>query len=558
MQPYVIIPQMGSDQADEWIKLGVQAHSQGQLPQAQGHYNQALRIDPMNVSATQNLAVVFAQSNLMSEALLAIERAALFDATHPIVQMNWAFMLLDVDQIDHALDHAKKGVELQANNQTRLAFAMIYATAGMPELAMPVYEAMLVDEPTNAVAGANSCFIQTLMPCTPKELREKRDVWYQANRYKGQIAPHENDKNPDRPLRIGYVSGDFKMHSASMIFKGAVTRPSEGLQTYLYSTLPVDLVNDHMSKEFHGFAGDRWRDLNGLNDDQAVALIRQDKIDILVDLAGHTNGGRLTIFTQKPAPIQVTAWGFAHGTGCPEIDYFFADPIAIPEDERVHYAEKIYDLPCIVSYSPPPYAIKGTSKLPYWQNDFITFGTFARYEKMNDDCLRMFAEILRQVPDSRLQFKDHGCRRPYSIKRIHRIMADIDPKRLLFSIATNHQEHMQSYQQADLILDPFPHSGGVVCLEQLYMGVPMVTRYGTQAAGRTSSSVLTAMGRPEWITRSHEEYVQKAVRMANDPKSLGLMRRALQQEFLESPVVKDYPAAVEQAYREIWRRRCNA
>lgn len=558
MQPYVILPPTGSDPADEWIKLGVTAHSQGNLPQAQAHYNQALRIDPCNVIASQNLAIVFAQSNLMSEALMAIERAALFDASNAFVHMNWALMALQIDQVDVALEMAKKGMELQANNQTRLALAMTYATAGMPELALPIYEAMLVDEPSNAVAGANSCFIQTLMPCTPKELREKREVWYQGNRYKGTIPPHENDKNPTRPIRIGYVSGDFKMHSASMIFQNSVLRQSDGLVTYLYSTLPVDDQNDYMTKQFKGFAGDRWRDVVGKSDDDVVQMIRQDKIDILVDLAGHTNGGRLTIFTRKPAPIQVTAWGFAHGTGCPEIDYFFADPVAIPEEERVHYAEKIYDLPCIVSYTPPPYGIKGVSKLPYWQNDFITFGTYARYEKMNDDCLRMFAEILRQVPESRLQFKDHGCRRPYSIKRVRRIMSDIDPKRLLFSIATNHQEHMQTYQQADLILDPFPHSGGVVCLEQLYMGVPMVTRYGTQAAGRTSSSVLTAMGRSEWIAKSHEEYVQKGVRMANDVKSLALVRKTLQEEFLKSPVVKGYPEMVERAYRDIWQRWCLA
>ena len=556
MQPYVILPQTGSEQWDEWLKLGVMAHSQGNLPQAQQHYLQTLRLDPSNASATNNLAVVFAQSNLMTEALLGIERATMFDPSIGIIHMNWALMCLQADQIDQALVSAKRGVELSPNNQTRLALAMVYATAGMPELAMPVYEAMLAEEPTNPVAGANSCFIQTLMPTTPKELREKREVWYKANRFTGQIAPHPNDKNPSRPLRIGYVSGDFKRHSASMIFNGPVTRQSEGLETYLYSTLPVDPQSDSMTKDFMGFAGERWRDVSALNDDQVATLVRQDRIDILVDLAGHTNGGRLSLFTRKPAPIQVTAWGFAHGTGCPEIDYFFADPVAIPNEERQHYAEKIIDLPCIVSYSPQPYGIKTVSSLPFYRNEYIQFGTYARYEKMNDDCLGMFAEILRKVPDSRIEFKDHGCRRPYSIRRIQRLMADIDPKRLSFSIATSHQEHMQAYQQSDLILDPFPHSGGVVCLEQLYMGIPMVTRYGTQAAGRTSSSVLTVMGKTDWIAHSREDYIEKAVAMAEKPKALAKARKTLHEEFMNSPVVKDYPERVEQAYREMWRLYC--
>jgi predicted O-linked N-acetylglucosamine transferase (SPINDLY family) len=135
-------------------------------------------------------------------------------------------------------------------------------------------------------------------------------------------------------------------------------------------------------------------------------------------------------------------------------------------------------------------------------------------------------------------------------------MPDIAPERLIFSVATSHPEHMQCYQQADLILDPYPHSGGVVCLEQLYMGVPMVTLYGTQASGRTSSSVLTAMGKTDWIARTPNEYVEKAITMTSNIQKLNAIRKTLQQEFLESPVVKGYAEHVEQAYRAMWRRWC--
>src|SRR6185295_15122639 len=123
-----------------------------------------------------------------------------------------------------------------------------------------------------------------------------------------------------------------------------------------------DPVADLRSKRFKDVMGDRLKDITALNDEQAEAMIRQDQIDILVDLAGHTNGGRLNLFTRKVAPIQVSAWGFAHGTGCPDIDYFFADPVAVPPEDREHYAEQIYDLPCIVTYDAPhEYNLKGTS-----------------------------------------------------------------------------------------------------------------------------------------------------------------------------------------------------
>jgi predicted O-linked N-acetylglucosamine transferase (SPINDLY family) len=286
-------------------------------------------------------------------------------------------------------------------------------------------------------------------------------------------------------------------------------------------------------------------------------MIRKDGIDILVDLAGHTNGGRLGVFTRKPAPVQVTAWGFAHGTAVPEIDYFFADPVAVPENERCHYAERIYDLPSIVTYRPPvEYGQKGTSPLPYWSNEYITFGSFSRYEKASDDFLATVAAILKAVPNSRMVFKDHAMRRPYSIKRIREKLG-VDPARLTFGISTPHHEHLASYQSVDMFLDPFPHGAGVVTLECLWMGVPILTRYGPQPAGRTASSVLTAMGRTEWISRDAEGFVKNVVEWANRPHDLAAARKTLRDEFVASPVVAGYREAVENAFRNMWREWCS-
>lgn len=556
-QPYIIVPPIGSDPADEWMKLGLEAQAAGQLPKAQQHYNQALRLDPRHALATQNLAVVFAQSSLLNEALLTIERAAMLDETHGVIHMNWALMALEADQIDLALKTAQRGVEIAPNAQTRMALAMVLATAGQPEKAIPLYQEILKEDPLHAVAGPNVCFVQTLASVTPKDLLDQRKQWHKAHAFKGEKQPHTNVMDPDRPLRVGYVGGDFKTHSAAMIFKPAIHHPGSTTEVYLYCSLPVDEKNDATTAAFKHLAGDRWRDISQLDDEKADALIRQDQIDILVDLAGHTNGGRLALFTRKPAPIQVTAWGFAHGTGCPEIDYFFADPIAVPPGERADFAETIYDLPCIVTYDKPAYPIAATSALPYKKNGYITFGTYARYEKMSDQCIKTFAEILRRVPDSKMIFKDHGYRRPYSIRRIQALMPDIAKDRLLFAIATTHQEHLQSYQQADLILDPFPHSGGVVALEQLSMGVPLVTLYGTQPSCRTASSILTVLGKTDWIAKTADEYIDKAVAMVQDIPALAKIRQTLSAELFASPVIKGYAHAVDQAYRAMWVTRCS-
>ena len=557
MQPYVIMQPPGGEQADEWVRLGIDAQVAGKLPDAQRMYQKALQITPQHPIATQNLAIVFAQSNLLNEALLTVERASMMDGVLGGIQVNWALMALEADHIDVALAAARRGMAMAPNIQTRMTLASILSTAGLPDQAVPIYREILAEDSKHPQAGPNACFVLTLTDATPKELLAQRKIWYAANAYTGPKAPHPNDKTLARPIRVGYVSGDFKHHSAAIIFQSVVLKHSDQIVPYFYSTLPVEPEQDGLTKRFQAVAGERWRNLVGLTDEQAEAMIRQDQIDILVDLAGHTNGGRLTLFTRKPAPIQVTGWGFAHGTGCPEIDYFLADPVAVKTEERQDYAETVVDLPCIVTYAPPTeWLLTFTSSLPYHRHGFITFGTFARYEKMSDTCLQTFADILRRVPNSTLQFKDHAYRRPYSIRRVLAAMPDIAKDRLLFSIATSHEDHMRSYQQADLILDPFPHGGGVVSLEQLYMGVPMVTRYGTQPAGRTAASALTAMGKTDWIAKDEKDYVEIAVRMANDIPFLSKIRKTLHDEFVASPVITGYTAQVEAAYRTMWETWC--
>lgn len=533
------------------------AQRNAKLAEAQQRYQQALRVDPRHALATMNLALVFAQSSMLNEALLTVERAALFDGHHAIIPTNHALLALEADRIDEALEQARKAVAMApkdaTGNHARLALSMVLATAGLSEEALPIYNQMLDCEPTHGQASVGSCFIQTLTDATPADLLAQRKRWYDTHAYKGKKEPHDNSRSLDRKLRIGYVSGDFKTHSASMIFGNVLLNHTDAVEVYYYSALPVDEKVDPYTKWYKEKAGDRWRDISAMPDEEADRLIRRDKIDVLVDLSGHTGGGRLALFTRKPAPVQVTAWGFAHGTGCPEIDWFLADKIAVPEEERQFYAEKIFDLPCLLTMrEPTEYNFKPASQPPFKRNGFVTFGTYCRYEKMSDKCITTFAEIMRRVPDAKMEFKDNAYRRPYSIRRILGLMKDVAPERLLFSISTSHSDHMLAYQQADLLLDPFPHGGGVVSLEQLYMGVPIITLYGRQPSGRNTSCVLSAIGRAGWIAKDPQDYIEKAVEWAKYPEELAKPRLTLRKELLESPAVKGYPEAVESAYRQMF------
>ncbi len=572
--PYVLLPTTGNDQVDEWIKLGNEAQMAERFPSAEKHYRAALRLVPCHPIASTNLAVLLARQGQLNEGLLAMERATLYDGVEPIIASNRALMALEADRLDDANAAAAIAMSLAPDAPTgvddeplkaagylnaRLAAAMVATISGYPAKAYPLYQEMLKVDPKHGAAGPNACFVQSLLDVGPAELLKQRHQWREANGWKSRFKwAHKNDRDPNRVLKVGYLSGDFKSHSAAMMFSHVVmNHDRQRVEPFLYSTIKVEPDKDDMSAMFQAVGN--WRDVLGKTDEEIEDMITADQIDILVDLAAHTNGGRLAVFTRKPAPIAVTAWGFAHGTGLEEIDYFLADPIAVPVEERQHYAEKIFDVPCIVTYRPPvEYGIRPTSPLPFHKNEYITFGSFSRHEKTSDECLAAFAEILRRVPNSRLYLKDHAYRRPYSIRRVLNALEGIHRDRVIFGVATSHPEHMLTYQTVDIILDTMPHGAGVVCLEALYTGVPLITKNGQQPAGRTASSVLTAMGRTEWITRSNEEYIEKAVEWAGRIQDLSAARKTLRDELLNSPVINGYPRAIENAFREMWQTWCKS
>jgi len=571
LQPFTLLPATGSEQVDEWIRLGTEAQIGGNFPKAEQFYRSALRLNPNHATATHNLAVLLACTGQLNDACLAMERATLFDGVEPVLWANKALLGLESDRIDEALAAAARAVALAPEPpadptadplktagylNSRLAFAMVSAAAGRPGDSLPAYNDMLAIEPKHPAAGPNACFVTSLMDVGPRELRAQRDRWYAAHRVGRPAWPHRNAKDPEKVLRVGYVGGDFKSHSAAMMFSNVILHHDKSqVDAYLYSSLPTDPAKDDVTGFFRKAAN--WREVVGKSDEDVVSMIEADGIDILVDLAGHTNGGRLGVFCHKPAPVQVTAWGFAHGTGLPEIDYFFADPVAVPAAERPAFSERIYDLPCVVTYRPPTeYQIRETSPLPYWHNDYVTFGSFSRFEKLSDDCLAAFREILKQVPNSRLYLKDHSFKRPYSIRRVLNAMEGIEAGRVIFGGSTSHPEHLLEYQKVDMILDPWPHGAGVVTLETLYCGVPILTRYGTQPSGRTAASVLTVLGRTDWVAKDAAEYVAKAVEWAGRPHDLAAARKTLRAELVNSPVIAGYAGAVESAYRAIWREYC--
>jgi predicted O-linked N-acetylglucosamine transferase (SPINDLY family) len=385
--------------------------------------------------------------------------------------------------------------------------------------------------------------------------RKKWDEIYAAPLW--QDTPHTNDPTPTRRLRIGYVSADFRAHSAARIFGGMLTRYDHSqFDVFAYSNL--NGKDDEITELFKRNVT-AWRNIVGVSDEAVAEMIREDEIDILVDLSGHTAGNRLLVFARKPAPIQITAWGYATGTGMRAMDVFFTDPVMVPPNEKPYFTEEVRYLPSVVgAFFNEPFP--DVNELPALSDGIITFGSLNRLTKVSAEAYRVWAEVLLAVPRSRLILKTPELNDAAVRERVagHFTQAGVAAERIIMRGKSSWHDHMQAYNQIDMALDPFPHGGGVTALEGLMMGVPVITLRWPTVVGRLSASIMTTLGLTDWITETQEQYVALAIRKASDLQSLAELRQQLRGMFTSS-IIGDqvaYTRAVEQEYRLLWKEWC--
>jgi predicted O-linked N-acetylglucosamine transferase (SPINDLY family) len=306
---------------------------------------------------------------------------------------------------------------------------------------------------------------------------------------------------------------------------------------------------------------DKWVDASRFTDDELADRIRADKIDILIDLSGHTAGNRLAVFARKPAPIAVSAWGSGgSGTGLRTIDYLFADPVSIPQDVRHLYAERVYDLPCVITLGAPPAELR-TGEPPCIAKGYVTFGIFNRIEKISDNTTQVWSRILRAAPNSRLVIK-HTALDDAALASLvaARFTAQgISADAIMCLGRTMRGEHLAAYGAVDICLDPFPHNGGVSTWEALHMGVPVVARLGNSSVGRAAAAIVSSIGLVDWIGEDDAAYVDVALKHASTPAYLSQLRRELPGRIANSASGNSalYTKAVEDAYRGFWKNYCD-
>lgn len=421
---------------------------------------------------------------------------------------------------------------------------------------------VLAINPDLQLSHSNLLFSMNFTPeCSNADIYEESRRWDMRHGKvdNGNAIHHDNDPDPERSLRVGYISPDFRKHSVSYFFEPLLgAHHLADFQITCYS----DLARPDETTRRLKLLSHRWRECGGLSDADLVELVRKDDIDILVDLTGHTANNRLKVFAAKPAPVQVNWLGSPNTTGLTAIDFRLTDDIADPYPEAdPYYSEKQYRLPDgFVCYAPPKDA-PDVSRLPALQNGFVTFGSFNTLAKITPHVLDLWITLLKRVERSHLLLKnmslgDEETRRRYLD---YLSSAGLDPSRieLCSSTAATH-DHLNFYSKMDICLDTFPFNGFTTTCESLWMGVPVVTLYGDRHAGRVSASFLTCVGLKRLIARTPEEYIDIADELAGYIESLATLRSTLRARMQNSSLYDTAAFAdkVERAYREMWREWC--
>ncbi|MBF0380279.1 MAG: tetratricopeptide repeat protein [Magnetococcales bacterium] len=550
---------MDPDYANSYCNLGVVLLDQDNIDGAVAMFNKALDINPNFIEAYNNLGTAFNKQEKYTEAIASFQKAIAIkpDYTHAYYNLGTAFHAQG--NLNEAVEQYKTAISQNPDFfHVYNSFGLILKDQAKFEDATAMFKKALLIKPDYIAAHENLIFCLDLYTDVESEqCQTERNTWNRlhAEPLKKYWKPFANVVDQTRKLNIGYVGADFKRHSAANIFGSILLNCDlNNFNIFCYvGNDKEDDLSDHFKKVSTG-----WISTSKMDDGQLAEKIRSDGIDILVDLSGYTKGNRLLAFARKPAPIQISAWGYPLGTQMDAMDYIFADPIAIPLKNREKYQEKIVDLSCIIHLNTVA-SYPETVDPPAITNGYITFGSFNRIAKYNNNVFKVWVEILRRIPDSKLIFKIDVLTNSKNSNNIETFFLDhgIAKDRVIFMGHNSKLEHIKAHNLIDIMLDPFPHNGGVTTLDSLRMGVPVLT-CEDKTLCPISASILHVIGLDEWRTKDEEEYIEKAVHFAKEIQYLKTLRHQLQPQFDKSALgnPKLYTQEVEAIYRQLWQKWC--
>jgi predicted O-linked N-acetylglucosamine transferase (SPINDLY family) len=565
---------------------------QGRYVEAEASYRRALQLDPCLVSALGNLGNVLLDQHKLDEAQTVLTAALERAPDRPWLLHSLALSLMAHGTVDRAekllrqsltidptyaeahetlgalLGQSGRPIEAEAHHHTALLglkdrhrglsnLAITLQAQGRLVEAEHCLREALAARPDYAPAQSNLLFsLNYRTDLTAEAIFAEYQNW--DRQHAAILAPAEPnfalDRTSGRRLRVGYVSADLRQHSVALFAEpllAAHDHASVEVFCYAEAALP-DAVTDR----FRSLA-DHWRSTVGVADAAMADMIREDCIDILVDLGGHTAGNRLLVFARKPAPVQVAyLLGHGYSTGLSAMDAFLADAMLAPPGADTLFSERIMRLPRIPLAYAPPDGMPPVGPLPALANGFVTFGHFGRPERLNDDAIAAWALILQKMPGSRLVLNNMPFREPaFCDLYAARFAAHGITRERLDLVCTEPQSlTWKKYGEIDIALDPFPHNAGTTTIEALWQGVPVISLAGRPSVGRFGAMILHAVGMDEWVSDDIGGYVARSVAVATDLPTLAQLRSELRPRVAASPLCDAAGLAreVEAAYHALW------
>ncbi len=553
------------DYAHAYNNIGNILKSRDKQKEAFYHYKKALRLSPGYADAHYNIGIILQERCQTSAAVKHFREAIRLKPDYDKAHLNLGIALQQSGRIREAVKHYKSAIGFkpdldEAYNNLGVAFKEL----GKLEEAYECFNKALEIKPDFSEAHSNLLLNLHYHSSLDRDCifsEHKRWAKKHAAAFESSQKQHDNSPDPDRRLRIGYVSPDFHLHSVSFFVEPVLANHDHSsFEIFCYANVKKQ---DYVTERLRGLA-DHWCDILGTSHEEVEALVRKHRIDILIDLAGHTANNRMMLFARKPAPVQVSWLGYPDTTGLSTMDYRFTDSHADPEGQSDNFStEKLVRIPsCFLCYNPPENS-PDVEILPALKNGYITFGSFNNLNKVTPLVVDLWARILKSVPGSRLILKSGQLSDRYNRDRFIKMFSEngISSDRIeLMSEIPSLTDHLALYNRIDIALDPFPYNGTTTTCETLWMGVPVIVLEGDRHSSRVGSSLLSAIGRPDWITPTHDAYVSRAVSLSADVEQLKDCRAGLREAVLKSPLTdaKKFTAYIEKSYRQIWKKWCRS
>ena len=557
---YREILDLAPDYADAHFLLGCIEHETGRHQEAIPHLRNALRVDGKNLHFQLTLGQAHYALGHWHEALVYFQNAAGIGADNLQCWTNLGCAYEKLGRLDEASQSFEKALALAPDSPPVLNnVALSLKDRGRIDEALVYYRRLRELAPEVDVFFSNYLYSLSYSarhsPAEVYQAHVEFDQYFGTGRH-GVRAPPATDRDPDRRLRIGYFSPDLRAHPVAVFLEGVLAHhDASAVEVFCYHLYPR---SDAVSERLKLLCG-HWVECATLDDEALARRIEEDRIDVLVDLAGHTGDNRLPVLGLKPAPVIATWLGYQNTTGLKTVDYFITDAACDPPGVERFRTETVYRLPGAQWCYERPSVDVPVSPLPAAGDGHVRFASFNNAAKLADDMLRLWAQILQRVERSSLLLWGAGDELAERVRQVMR-NAGTDPARLEFSRRTSFGEQLAMHQRTDIALDTFPYGGITTTFNSLWMGVPVLTRVGETSFSRSSFSILSALGLQDWSATTPQALLDLAVRKASDLTALARLRAELRPRLEASPLM-DGPAfarKLEHAYREMWQAYCRA